>query len=103
MGVQRIILEHHAHTPQLRCKGGHILLPEEDLSIRGLLQPADHIQRGALPASGRSEKPHQFSVRDLAGKVIHSGNVPPALFPPGGEFFRKILQYYLHFSSISLL
>ena len=93
--IEGVILKYHSHAPQLRRKSGHILVSEKDPAARRLLQPADHVQRGALSAAGRPEQGDQLSVRDLKGKIIDGSDLA-ALFPPGRKFFCEILQFDFH-------
>ena len=93
--IECIILKHHAHAAILGCKGGHIVLPKENLSLRRLFQAADHEQRGALAAAGRAEQPHQLSVRKFIIKIAHRNDILSP-FAGAGELLGQVLQNNLH-------
>ena len=61
------LLDHVAHaTPQLDRVGvGDVGTLEEDAPRRGLDQPVDHLQRGGLPASGRTDEHADLTSRDV--------------------------------------
>ena len=95
MRIKGIILKYHAHAPQLRRKRRHILISKKNSAPGGLLQAADHVQRGTLPTAGRPEQGDQLSVRDFKGKIIDGSDLA-ALSAPGRKFFREILQFDFH-------
>ena len=54
--VQGVVLEHQAHVPLFGHQGGHIPVPEPDLTIGDAFQTRQHIQRGGLAASAGAEE-----------------------------------------------
>ena len=80
MGIERVALKYHADASFFRRKVRHVLITEEDPPLRRLLQPADQIQRRALSAAGRTQKPHQLSVRNLIAETAYGCHLRPV--PP---------------------
>ncbi len=70
---------------------GDIILPEKDPPGSRLQKAADQIERSALTAAGRPQKPHQLPVRDLEGKTAYCRHLPGVLLSPAGKFFRQVL------------
>lgn len=52
MGVEGIVLEHHADTAVLGRKSGDIIFAEKDLALGGFQQTADQIQGSTFATAG---------------------------------------------------
>ena len=89
--VQGIVLKYQTNPPLLRRKKRHVILPEKNPALRGLLQTADQIQSRAFSASGRPQQADQLSVRDLKIKMIHRRYLRRVLSAPPGKFLCQIL------------
>ena len=103
VGIEGVILKHHAHAPVLRRQVGHVVFAEEHLALGGSLQAADHVQRGALAAAGGAQQAHQLAVGNFKIQMVHRHKFLAALPVPGGKFFREIFQYNLHGAFIPLM
>ena len=99
MGIERVVLEYEPDTSVYGGEFGYVFFPEEDFTRRGLLQTADHVQRGRFPAAGRAEQADKFPVGDSEGKVIYRDDFFARFFIAAGEDFRQVLQYYFHIAS----
>ena len=91
MGVQGIVLEHQTHPAVLRGELGHVLVPKENLSFRGGLEAADHVERRALAAARGAKQAHQLAIGNLIGKVVHGDNLAALLFVPVGKSLGQVL------------
>ena len=101
MGIQGVVLEHQPHAAIFRRQMGHIVLAEEDLSLRRLQQAADEIQRRALAAAGGAQQTDELPVGDLEREVIDGDDIAARLFVAVGELLGQMLQRDLH-GSVSL-
>ena len=96
VGIERIVLKHQANAAVFRGQLGHIVVPEKDSAAGGLLQAANHVQRGAFPASGGAEQANELAVRDGEGKVADRHDRLVGLFVPAGENLGQVLQNNFH-------
>ena len=95
VGIQGVVLEHQAHPPLFRGQRGDVLLPKENFTGGGLLQPGDHVKGGAFAAARGAQQTHQLAVGDFKGEMVNGNGVRPALFP-AGENLGQILQQDFH-------
>ena len=93
--IEGIVLEDQAHAPLLRRNPGHVLIAEENPSLRRNLQAADQVQRRALSASAGAQQAHQLPVRNLKVEVADRGYVL-SLFRPGSKSLGQMFQHYFH-------
>ena len=96
VGVQRVVLEHQPHAAILRRQMGHIVLAEEDLSLRRLQQAADQVQRRAFAAAGGAQQTDELPIGDLKGEVMDGDDVAARFFVAVGESLGQMLQHDLH-------
>ena len=95
MRVQRIVLEHQTHTAVFGRKVGHVVLAEENPALRGRLQAADQVERGALSAAGRPEQADELPVGDFKSEIVDGDHVL-ALFAAAGKPLGQMIQYNFH-------
>src|SRR5690606_26985466 len=56
-----------------RVHVGDVLAVDADPAAGRLDQPVDHLQRGGLPAAGRTDEDHGLPGPDVHGHVVHGG------------------------------
>ena len=78
MREQRIVLEDRVHVPLVRRHAGHVDAVEDDLPLRGALEPGDHPQRRGLPAARRAEEREELAGSDLQIDAVDRGEVAEA-------------------------
>ena len=96
MGVEGVVLKHHAYPTQLRRQVGDVPVAEEDLSAGGLLQSADEVQGGALSAAGGAKQADELAVGNFKGEVIHSNHFTGGLPAGAVKGFCKMLKLNIH-------
>ena len=96
MGVQGVVLEHQTNAAVLGGQLGDVVITEEDLTARGLLKSADHVQSGGLTAARGAQKSDQLTVGDLKGEVVDRHHLLARFLVTGGEDLGEILQYNFH-------
>ena len=64
VGIERVGLEDHRDVPVLRVDPRDVVLADDDLAGRDLLQPGDHPKRRGLAAARRADQHHQFAAVD---------------------------------------
>ena len=96
VGVEGVVLKHHAHPAQLWGQGGDVPVAEEDLSAGGLLQPADKVQGSALSTAGGAKQADELAVGNFKGEVIHSNHFAGGLPAGAVKGFCKMLKLNIH-------
>ncbi len=79
MGVERVALEHHRDVAVLRRDVVHPPLPDEQVTLRDVLQPRDHAERRALAATGRPDEYQELAVLDVDVQVLNRRDVVAAV------------------------
>lgn len=69
--VERVALEHHRHIAFVRRQPTDRFPVEEHVAAGRSLQPADHPQRGRLPAAGRPDQRQELLVADRQVQIVH--------------------------------
>src|SRR4051794_11544811 len=70
MRIERVILKHERAIPILGGKFGNGVTIEIDLTRRHFFQPGNAVERGALPATRRSQQRDETAFRDLERKRV---------------------------------
>jgi hypothetical protein len=96
VGVERVVLENQTDAAVFGRELGNVVLAEEDLTRRGLLQAADHVQGGTLTATRGAEKTYELSVGDSKRKIVYRDYFLRRFFVSAGKDFREILQNNFH-------
>ena len=80
---ERVALEDGVHVPPEGGQAGDIGLAEMDPAGGGVLEAADHAQRGGLAAAGGAEEREKLPAVDLERQVVHRDNL--------GELLRHVI------------
>ena len=70
VGKQGVRLEDRVDVALVRRDLRDVVALEADLTLRRLLEPGDHAQRGGLPAPGRPEHGEELGATDLEVRVV---------------------------------
>ena len=89
--IQRVALEHHRHVAHLRLDVVDPRVADEDVAAGRRLQPGDHPQQRALPATRRPEQDHEVVVVDVDRHVVDGVHRIGAL----SERLGDVLESYL--------
>ena len=96
VGIQGVILEHQPDAALFSGKLGHIVLTEENFAGGRLLQPADHIQRGAFAAAGGPQQTDQLAVGNFKIEVVDGDHLFAGFFVAAGKDFRQFFKNDFH-------
>ena len=102
MRIKGITLEHHTDPSFFRRKLGYIRVAEINAAAGGFFQSANHIESGALPASGRTKKTDQLSVRYFNTHVADSCHFRLNLSVLVRIFLCQVLQHNFHNATLFL-
>ena len=102
VGIQGVVLEHQPDAALFSGKLGHIVLAEENFAGGGLLQTADHVQRGAFAAAGGPQQTDQLAVGNFKIEVVDGDHLFAGFFVAAGKDFRQVLKNDFHGRPLSL-
>ena len=96
MRIEGVILEYQPHTPIFGGKLGNVALAKEDLPAGRLLQAADHIQRGALAASGGAQQTDELPIGNGEAHIVYRYHFLIGFLVPAGENLGYVPQFNFH-------
>ena len=96
VGIQGVVLKHQPNAALFSGKLGHIVLAEENFAGGGLLQTADHVQRGAFAAAGGPQQTDQLAVGNFKIEVVDGDHLFAGFFVAAGKDFRQFFKNDLH-------
>jgi hypothetical protein len=62
--IERVVLEHHGDIAILRIALIHHRAVNQDLAVRGVLQPRHDPQEGGFAAAGGADEHHELAIGD---------------------------------------